>query len=335
MKTRLLVAQAFAIATFCPFSNPSTAAPADWPQRPVRVIVPFSSGSGLDVLARAFAEQLATQTHQTFVVENRDGAGGGIGSVAVARSAPDGYTLLFTAHSPFASAPYIKDGPTYDPVKDFTPITKVAQTPMLLVSAASGALKSFDEVIRYVKANPGKLSYASSGVGTPSHLHMEVVKQTVGLDIQAVPYKSTGQAMTDLIGGQVALYMPSYPAALPQLRAGQIRALAIGSATRSPEFPNVPTLAEALRRPQLRASVWYGYLGPKGMPGEVVSRIDIEVSKAAQSPRVRQLMKTIGSDPDIVGPVNFGKQIATDAKDSQELLGRLGIARGVQDGQRN
>lgn len=334
MTPKLIVAHALALATFCVLPTAVQAADS-WPGRPVRIVVPFSSGSGLDVLARAFAEQLAAQTHASFVVENRDGAGGGIGSVAVARSAPDGYTLLFTAHSPFASAPFIKDGPSYDPVNDFTPITKVAQTPMLLVSATSGPLKKFDDVVRYVKASPGKLSYASSGVGTPSHLHMEVVKQAMGLDIQAVPYKSTGQAMTDLIGGQVALYMPSYPAALPQLRAGQIRALAIGSATRNPEYPDVPTLAEAVGRPQLKASVWYGFLGPKGMPSELVSKIDTEVSKAAQSARVRQLMKTIGSDPDIVGPVNFGKQIATDAKDSRELLGRLGIARGQQGGQAN
>ncbi|MGT2434033.1 Bug family tripartite tricarboxylate transporter substrate binding protein (plasmid) [Cupriavidus basilensis] len=269
-------------------SGHAMAAGSDWPNRPVRIVVPFSSGTGLDVMARGIAEQLHEQTGGNFVVENREGAGGGIGAIAVGRAAPDGYTLLFTAHSPFASAPFVKDGPTYDPVADFTPITKVAQTPMVLIAGKTAPFGKFDDLVSYARAHPAQLNYASSGVGTPSHLHMEVLKQAMGLDIVAVPYKNTGQAMTDLIGGQVPLYMPSYAAALPQLRAGQVKALAIGSSRRYAEFPNVPTLAEAMKRPDLRASVWYGFLGPKGMSSALVARIDTQLAKAVSASVVQK-----------------------------------------------
>lgn len=303
------------------------AADVEWPTKPVRIVVPFSSGTGLDVMARGFAEQLHAQTGGNFIVENRDGAGGGLGSVAVARLAPDGYTLLFTAHSPFASAPFVKDGPTYDPVADFTPISKVAQTPMILIAGKSAPFSKFDEFVRYAHAHPAQLNYASSGIGTPSHLHMEVLKQALKMDVVAVPYKNTGQAMTDLIGGQVSSYMPSYPAALPQLRAGQVKALAIGSARRYAEFPNVPTIAEVVKRPDMRAVVWYGFLGPKGMSPQVVSRINTQVSKAASSAAVQKMMSNLGAEPDVVGPDAFRSQVARDADDSRKLLRALGVAR--------
>jgi len=298
---------------------------AQWPDRPVRIVVPFSSGTGLDVMARGFAERLQEQTGGSFIVENKDGAGGVIGAMAVANAKPDGYTLLFTAHAPFAAAPYMQAGRSYDPTADFTPLAKVAVTPMVLVASPSAPFTSFEQMVAYAKAHPGKLDFASSGVGTPSHLHMEVVKQRAGLDIVAVPYKNTGQAMSDLIGGQVALYMPSYPAALPQLRAKQIRPLAIGASKRVAEFPGMPTLGEALSQPGLEATVWYGFLAPAGMPVAAARRIHEQIAQAVGSEPVTAMIGRVGAAPLVEDPEAFAAQLVKDAQASRKLLRDLGF----------
>ena len=296
-----------------------------WPARPIRLVVPFGAGSGLDVVARGFAERLGEQLKTSVVVENKEGAGGTVGALAVAHAPADGYTLMFTAHAPFAVAPYMQAGAGYDPVSDFAPIAKVAQIPMVLITGANSHIRSFADMAVFAKANPGKLDYASSGIGTPSHLHMEVIKRELGIDLNAVPYKSTGQAMTDVIGGQVPLYMPSFPAALPQLKAGQVRALAIGSTRRSPVMPEIPTVAELLKQPGLDASVWYGFLAPKGTPPEIVTRLHAEIVKAAATPRIGELMDKLGAEPVSVGPREFAQQIQRDADTSRRLLQSLGV----------
>jgi tripartite-type tricarboxylate transporter receptor subunit TctC len=301
------------------------AAQGGWPTRPIRLVVPFGAGSGLDVVARGFAERLGEQLKTSVVVENKEGAGGTVGALAVAHAPADGYTLMFTAHAPFAVAPYLQAGAGYDPVSDFAPIAKVAQIPMVLITGGNSRLRSFADMAAFAKANPGKLDYASSGIGTPSHLHMEVIKRELGIDINAVPYKSTGQAMTDVIGGQVPLYMPSFPAALPQLKGGQVRALAIGSARRSPVMPEIPTVAELLKQPGLDASVWYGFLAPKGTPVEIVTRLHAEIVKAAATPRIGELMDKLGAEPVSVAPREFVQQIQRDADTSRKLLQSLGV----------
>lgn len=299
-----------------------------WPVRTLRIVVPFGAGTGLDVMARGFAERLTEQTKATVVVENKDGAGGTIGALAVAQAPADGYTLVFTAHAPFAVAPYMQEGSGYDPVTDFTPISKVALIPMVLITGKNSAFKRFEDVAAAAKAKPGKLDYASSGVGTPSHLHMEVIKQKLGLDIQAIPYKSTSQAMSDVVGGQIGLYMPSFPAALGQLKAGQAQALAIGSAKRSTVMPDIPTVAEVTRQPGLEANVWYGFLAPKGLPEPLAERIHSEIAKAAASPQVTALIARVGADAVLVGPKEFRAQVRRDADDSRKLLASLGIKPG-------
>lgn len=300
----------------------------DWPTKTLRIVVPFGAGSGLDVMARGFAERLGEQTKATVVVENRDGAGGTIGALAVAQAPADGHTLMFTAHAPFAVAPYMQEGVGYDPTADFTPVTKVALIPMVLITGKGSGFKRFEDMVAAAKARPGKLDYASSGVGTPSHLHVEVIKQKLGLDIVAVPYKSTSQAMTDLVGGQVQLYMPSFPAALGQLKAGQAHALAIGSAKRSKVMPDIPTVAEVTRQPGLQANVWYGFLAPKGLPEPLAERIHAELAKAAASPQVTALIARIGADAVLVGPKDFRAQVRRDADESRQLLASLGIKPG-------
>jgi tripartite-type tricarboxylate transporter receptor subunit TctC len=299
-------------------------APA-WPARAVKIVVPFGAGSGLDVVARGFAERLGEQLKVAVVVENKEGAGGTVGALAVAHAPADGYTLMFTAHAPFAVAPYVQSGAGYDPVTDFVPITKVAQIPMVLITGAGSRFHSFADMVNFAKANPGKLDYASSGIGTPSHLHMEVIQRETGIHIAAVPYKSTSQAMTDVISGQIPLYMPSFPAALPQLKAGQVRGLAIGSSKRSAVLPDIPTVAELLRQPDLDASVWYGFLAPKGTPAAIVTRLNGEIAKAAGSPRIGELLDKLGAEAVLVGPAQFALQTRRDAENSRKLLQSLGV----------
>jgi tripartite-type tricarboxylate transporter receptor subunit TctC len=299
----------------------------EWPSRPIRIIVPFGAGTGLDVMARGFAQRLGEQTGTAVVVENKEGAGGTIGAVAAMRAPADGYTLLFTANGPFTVAPYMQEAATYDPATDFTPITKVALIPMVLVTGKNSRFKRFEDVVAEARAHPGKLDYASSGVGTPSNMNVEVIKQKLGLDIVAVPYKSTGQAMTDLISGQTALYMPSFPAALTQLKAGQARGLAIGSAKRSKLMPDIPTVAELLKEPGLEASVWYGFLAPKGLSPELTARIHEALAKAAASPQIEALTSTLGAEAVLVGPREFREQVRRDAEGSRKLLQSLGVKR--------
>lgn len=301
------------------------AAQNNWPAKPVKIIVPFSAGTGLDVVARGFAERLAEQTKTTFTVENKEGAGGTIGAIAGARAPADGLTIVFTAHAPFAVAPYLQAGATYDPVGDFVPISKVALIPMVLITGSGSAFKKFGDVVAEVKTNPGKLSYASSGIGTPSHLHVEVIKRALGLDLVSVPYKNTGQAMSDVIGGTIPLYMPSLPAAQALLRSGQVRALAIGSAGRLPAYADIPTVAEVVNRPGLEATVWYGFLAPKGTPQEIVAQIHAEIAKAAVTPRVSEMLERAGAVATVVGPAEFGQQVKRDAEQSRQLLRALGV----------
>jgi tripartite-type tricarboxylate transporter receptor subunit TctC len=182
------------LASLCLTTGVLAQPQTSWPAKPVKIIVPFSAGTGLDVLARGFAERLAEQTKGTFTIDNKEGAGGTIGTVAAARSAPDGNTILFTAHAPFAVSPFVQTGTTYDPVNDFVPVTKVASIAMVLVTGRDSGFRQFDDVVRQAKANPGKLSYATTGIGTPSHLNVEVIRREVGIDIASIPYKNTGQA---------------------------------------------------------------------------------------------------------------------------------------------
>lgn len=312
-------------ATLCAVALVAPAlAQGTWPDKPIRIIVPFSAGTGLDVMARGYAEVLSEQMKTSVVVENKDGAGGTIGAIATARAPADGYTIMFTAHAPFAVAPFIQSGATYDPRTDFSPIAKVALTPMVLLAGTRSPFQTFGDMVSYAKTHPGKLFFATSGVGAPSQLHMEVIKKKLGLQMDAVPYKSAGQAMTDLIGGQLPLYMPSYPAALSHIKSGQVRPLAIGSTKRLSDIPDVPTVAEVLNQPGLTASVWYGFLAPKGVPEPVITRLYAEIEKAATSAKVDAIVKQISAEAVMVGPREFGKDIAEDTENSRRLVKSLG-----------
>ncbi|WP_218510356.1 tripartite tricarboxylate transporter substrate binding protein [Variovorax sp. dw_308] len=302
------------------------AAQGDYPTRPVHLVVPFAAGSGVDLVARGLAQRLGEQTKTAFIVENRDGAGGTLGAVAVAKATADGYSLLFTASPPYAVGPAVQGSSAYDPNSDFVPVSKVAATSMVLIANNDAPFKSLAELASYSKANPGKLNYATTGIGTPSHLSVEVIKERLGLNIEPVHYKSAGQAMTDTIAGHVPLYMPSYPAAQAYLQAGKVKGLAIGSPMRAAGAPDIPTLAEALKQPGPEIRVWYGLLAPKGTPRAVVDRLASEVAKAATAPEIVALVSKMGAEPLLVGPADFATQIRAEVTSSRQLVQKLGIA---------
>jgi tripartite-type tricarboxylate transporter receptor subunit TctC len=299
--------------------------PADaqtYPSKPIRMIVAYGAGSGADIIARIVAEKLSEQMKNNVFVENRDGAGGLIGTIAAARSAPDGYTLLL-APTTLTVAHALQAEPPYDPVKDFVGITRVSILPVVIVASPNAPYTTFKELVAYIKANPGKLNYATSGKGSPSHLEIELIKQTYGLDVPDVPYKNFGQAITDTIAGRVGFYPPVLPAALPHIKSGKVRALAIGTPRRSEQVPEVPTLAEQLGAPGYQSSVWYGVVAPAGLPADIVARLHEEIAKALENPQVRARITGTGAEVSMAPPAEFGAQIRAETEKWTKLVRAL------------
>lgn len=316
---------AAALATL-PVILPAMSHAADaYPNKPVRMIVPFGASSGLDPVARALAERLTAQTGQSFIVENREGAGGTVGVKAGASAAPDGYTITMIVHPPFAAAPYLQRKLPYDPINDFVPITRVSTTPLILIANNDAPFKTMAEMVSYARANPGKLNYASSGIGTASHLYMEQVKLAQNLKITFIPYKSTGQQMTDTIGGQVHLSLPSLIGGMPQVQGGKVRLLAVGTAQRHPNIPNTPTFAEGFNQPGFEAVVWYGFVGPKGMPEAAVAKLNAEFGIALNSPQVTKVLTDSGAEKAPSTPAEFAAMINSGATNAQRIIKELKI----------
>ncbi len=295
-----------------------------YPTRPIRLIVAYGPGSGADIVARFLADKLSEQMKTSVVVENRDGAGGAIGTAAAAKAAPDGYTLLM-APTTLTVSPSLMANPTYDPVKDFAAVTRVAVQPMVAVTRPDAPYKNFKELIDYAKANPGKVMYGTSGKGAPSHLEVELLRQRYGIEVQDVPYKSFGQAITDTMNGLVGFYFPTLPAALPHITSGKVRSLAVGSVERSPQAPQLPTIAEELGLPGYEVSVWYGIVVPAGVPQDIVAKLDSEISTALKSPELRQKIEKTGAIISPAGPDAFGKQIRSETAKWGKLVQDLGL----------
>lgn len=293
---------------------------------PVTILVPFGAGTGLDIMARTYAARLSQQMNTSFVVDNREGAGGLIGTMAAMRAAPNGRTLLFTAEFPYLTSPYLQAGRTYSPASDFAPIAKVATTDFVLVTAADSEIRSMADITQFARSHPGKMSFASSGIGTPSQLHLERILRDLGVKATHVPYKSTGAATTDVMSGQVQLYLPALSAVMTFLREGKLRALAVGSANRLPGFADVPTLAEVLKQPGYQANVWFGFLVPKGTSPELVQRLDQEIGRANKSQEVADMMKQAVAQPAPEGPARFAREIGEGDKRARELLERAGVS---------
>ena len=272
-----------------------------YPEKPVRLIVPFAAGGGTDILARMVAHKLAEGWGRNVVVDNRPGGGSVIGSELVARSTPDGYTLLLTAN-PHTSNPVLIAKLPYDTLRDFSAVTMLASAPLLLVVHPSVPARSVSELVAYAKARPNQLNYASSGNGGPQHLAGEMFRQMAGVQWLHVPYKGTAPATTDLIGGQVQAAFSSLLTVLPHTKAGKLRPLGISSATRSEAYPELPTIAES-GVPGFEVTTWYGVLAPGATPRAVVSKIHADIARALATPEVRERLardglQAVGSKPD-------------------------------------
>jgi tripartite-type tricarboxylate transporter receptor subunit TctC len=271
----------------------SALAQEPYPSRPVKLVVPFTPGTGIDILARTLGQKLGDEWKVGVVVENRPGASGNIGTEAVAKSAPDGYTLLPTAQTMVVNRALFASLP-YDPVKDFAPIVPLAVGSLALVVHPSLGVKTVSELVAYAKAHPGKLNYASPGNGTPHHLAMELFKSRAGLEIVHVPYKGTAQAVQDLLGGQVGVMFLPVHVALPQAEAGKLVMLAAGGSGRSNAAPNVPSLAEAAGIRDIDTDIWYGLYAPARTPQAVIDRVNADVNRLLKQPDVADTLAKQG-----------------------------------------
>jgi len=295
-------------------------AQAPYPNHPVRIVVPFPAGGTTDILARATAQKLTETLGQPFVVENRPGAAGNIGAEIVAKSPPDGYTMLMGTVGTHAINASLYEKMPYDHVKDFVPVVLVAGVPNVLVVHPSVPAKSVQELIAYAKANPGKLNFASSGSGTSIHLSGELFKTMTGVSMQHVPYKGSAPALADLTGGQVQLMFDNLPSALPLIKAGKLRALAVTSLARASALPDVPTVAES-GLPGFEASSWFGLLAPGGTPKDVITKVNAEVAKWLATPEAKEKLAAQGA---IVAsgltPDDFTRHIASETTKWQKVV---------------
>jgi tripartite-type tricarboxylate transporter receptor subunit TctC len=291
---------------------------ATWPNKPVRIVVPFAPGGTTDILARALAPELGKAFGQTFIIENKPGAGGNTGADLVAKSPPDGYTLLMGTVGTQAINPALYPKMPYDAVKDFMPITLFAGVPNVLVinpaKAAAYKITDVKSLIAYAKANPGKLNMASSGNGTSIHLSGELFKSMTGTYMLHFPYRGSGPALLDLIGGTMDVMFDNLPSALPQIKAGKLTALAVTSSERSAALPDVPTIAEAGPVKGYEASSWFGLLAPAGTPPDIVNRVQQETAKALATPALKERLVSQGAIPSGNTPAQFTQFIAAESK---------------------
>lgn len=276
-------------------AGPVAAGAQEFPTKPIRIIVPYPPGGGTDTAARPLAQKMTESMGQPVLIENRPGASEMIGTEAVARAAPDGYTVLLTTNA-FAinAAQQIKL--PYDPARDFAPVAPLITTPFMLVANPKLAASSIPELVALAKAQPGKLNYASLGSGTPHHMAMEWFKLLAGVNIVAVPYKGVGPGLTAVIAGEVEMMLTGLTAGLTQVKGGKLRAMAVTTSSRAPAAPAVPTIAES-GYPEYSALAWYGVLAPAGTPPGVISRLNAEFVKALNAPDIGERFAKIGVDP--------------------------------------
>jgi tripartite-type tricarboxylate transporter receptor subunit TctC len=313
------------LACACAALAAASAGAQDYPNKPVRMVVGFPPGGGTDVVARIITPKLSELLGQPVVIENRPGATGTMAAGQVAKSPPDGYTIMMGHVSVNAIAPALFKNLSYDVIKDFQPIAIAAAVPHFVVVHPSVPAKSLREMIDYVKARPGKLTYPSAGNGSMPHLAGEVFKAQAGVDLLHVPYKGTGQSMADLLGGQHVVAFDTMPASAPHVRSGKLRPLAVSSAQRLPAFPDVPTAREA-GMPDYVITTWYGVFAPAGTPKAIVNRLHADIVKAMQSPEVKAKLDGIGADGSVSrSPEEYAALVKSDTERYAKVIKDIGL----------
>lgn len=282
-----------------------------WPAKPIRIVVPFPPGGGTDIIARETSQRVAKATGWTFVIDNKPGAGGNLGVDSAAKSPADGYTLVLGQSSNLAINPTLYTRLPYDPQKDLAPIVLLANAPLVMVTAVTTPYKTLADAVNAAKARPGQVNFASPGNGTVAHLTAELFQRAAGVKTQHVPYKGASQAMTDVISGTVDLYMSSVPTLLGHIKQGKVRALAVTSAKRVHDLPNVPTINES-GYTGFDAVTWFGLLAPAGTPKDVIARLNAEFNKALQQPELARRLGDEGADPAGGTPEQFAALIKAE-----------------------
>jgi tripartite-type tricarboxylate transporter receptor subunit TctC len=293
-----------------------------YPTRPVRLIVPYAPAGGTDILARLAGQRLSEQLGQQFIVENRPGGGTNIGTEVVVRSPPDGYTLLVVDNSPAINAT-LYDKLSFNFIQDIAPVAGLASQPLVMEIAPSFPAKTVPEFVAYAKANPGRINFASPGIGSPPHVAGELFKMMAGVNMVHVPYRGTGPALTDLLGGQVQVMIGSLLASIEHIRAGQLRALAVTTVTRSEALPDVPTLGEFV--PGYETSTWYGVSAPKKTPTEIIEKLNKEINAALADPKMKARISDLGAEPMLLTPTEFEKFIADETERSGKVIKFAGM----------
>jgi len=294
-----------------------------WPSKPIKWVVPFAPGGTTDILARTVGDKLAIALGVPVVIENKPGAGGGIGAEFTAKSAPDGYTIMGGTISTHAINASLYSKLPYDPVKDFVPITLIARVPNMLVVNPSVPAKDVKELIALLKANPGKYTFASSGNGTSQHLSGELFKTMAGVEMQHIPYKGSPPALQDVVGGQVTMTFDNITTAWPLAKAGKLRALAVTTANRSAIAPDVPTLAES-GLPGFEVGSWQGVFAPAGTPPEIIKRLNMEIVKILNMPEVKEKLIGLGAEPVGNSPEEFSAMVKLEVVKWADVVKKSG-----------
>jgi tripartite-type tricarboxylate transporter receptor subunit TctC len=292
------------------FAGPAPA--QTYPAKPIRLVSPYAPGGGTDILARLIGQKLTESLGQPVVVENRPGGGGVIGTEVVAKSAPDGYTIMLASPSPIVVAPHLHKKLGYDPLKDLAPVTLITVVPAVMAVHPSLPVKSVKELIVLARAKPSALTFSSSGNGGTGHLSGEMLKMMAGVDMLHVPYKGTGPATTAVLSGEVSLTFGNIISLLPHVKGSRLRSLAVTTPKRSPVLPEVPAVAETL--PGYSAGPWYGVLAPGNTPQDVIAKLNQEIVKILRSPEVKQTLASEGADPVGSTPADFAKHLKSETE---------------------
>ena len=316
-------ARCFLAASLAAAAWAAPASAQQYPAKPIRIVSPFAPGGGNDVISRTIAAKLSDNVKQQVLVDNRAGANGIVGTEIAARAAPDGYTIVLIPSGHAVNASLYRKLP-YDSIRDFTPISLVGSSPLVLVVHPALPVKSVKELIWFAQARPGELTYSSAGIGSSGHLAGALFDTLTGTKMVHVPYKGNALALTDLMGGQVVLTFATSASVMTHVRSGRLRALATTGATRSPSLSNLATVAES-GVPGYEAGLWYAFVGPAGIPQDIVQRLNAQIVAALKAPEVHERLVSVGVDPSPSTPEELGKLMASDLKRWAGVIARVGV----------